>query len=110
MARLFPNNPPDLLARMPYGYYDLDLIRDELTQAGFHKIAMTTVNRQSCSPSARDLVIGFCQGSPLRSEIEARDPTRIDEATDAATEALQSRFGEGPIAGKMRAHVLTAAT
>jgi SAM-dependent methyltransferase len=109
MGRLFPNNAPDLLARLPYGYFDLDVIRDELTQAGFHKIAMETLDRQSCSESARDLAIGFCQGSPLRSEIEARDSTRLGEATDAATEALLSRFGEGPIAGKMRAHFITAA-
>ena len=50
MARLFPNNPPDLLARMPYGYFDTDLIRNELTQAGFDKIAIETVNRQSAAP------------------------------------------------------------
>ena len=109
MARLFPDNPPDLLARTPYGYFDTDLIRNELVQAGFDKIAIDTVNRQSAAPSARDLAIGYCQGSPLRSEIEERDPNRLGEATDAATEALLSRFGDGPIAGKMRAHVITAA-
>ena len=109
MTRMFPDNPPDLLARTPYGYFDLGLIRNELTQAGFNKIEIKTVNRQSAAPSARDLAIGFCQGSPLRSEIEQRDPNRLGEATDAATEALLSRFGEGAIAGKMRAHVITAA-
>jgi SAM-dependent methyltransferase len=109
MARLFPDNPPGLLARTPYGYFDTDLIRDELAQAGFDEIAIDTVNRQSAAPSARELAIGFCQGSPLRGEIEERDPDRLGEATDAATEALLSRFGGGPIAGKMRAHVITAA-
>lgn len=109
VARLFPGNAPDLLARMPYGYFDTDLIRNELTQAGFHNIAIETMNRQSAAPSARDLAIGFCQGSPLRSEIEERDPNRLGEATDAAAEALLSRFGDGPIAGKMRAHLITAA-
>jgi len=109
MAGLFPNNPPDLLARIPYGYFDTDLIRNELTQAGFDKIAIETVNRQSAAPSARDLAIGYCQGSPLRNEIEERDPNRLGEATDVATEALLSEFGDGPIAGKMRAHMITAA-
>ena len=109
MARLFPDNPPDLLARTPYGYFDIDLIRNELTQAGFDQMRIETVNRQSAAPSARDLAIGFCQGSPLRGEIEERDPNRLGEATDAATKSLLSRFGEGPIAGNMRAHVITAA-
>ena len=107
MARLFPDDPPGLLARTPYGYFDTDQIRNELTQAGFDKIAIETVDRQSAAPSARDLAIGFCQGSPLRAEIEERDPERLGDATDAATEALLSRFGEGPISGKMRAHVIT---
>jgi SAM-dependent methyltransferase len=109
MARLFPNNPPELLARVPYGYFDTDLIRDELTQAGFGKVTIQTVDRESVGPSARDLAIGFCQGSPLRSDIEERDPTRLGEATDAVTKALLSRFGDGQIAGKMRAHMITAA-
>ena len=108
MARLFPNNPPGLLARTPYGYFDTDLIRNELTQAGFDNISIETVNCQSAAPSARDLAIGFCKGSPLRSEIEERDPARLDEATHVAAEALLSRFGDGPITGKMRAHGVTA--
>ena len=100
MARLFPKNPPGLLARMPYGYFDTDLIRNELTRAGFGRIAIETVNRQSAAPSAHDLAIGFCQGSPLRSEIEERDPNRLGGATDAATKALLSRFGDGPSLGR----------
>jgi SAM-dependent methyltransferase len=109
MALLFPNDPPDLLSRTPYGYFDTDLIRNELTQAGFEEIAIETMNRLSAAPSARDLAIGYCQGSPLRSEIEQRDPNGLGNATDAATRALLTRFGDGPIAGKMRAHVITAA-
>ena len=108
MSRLFPHKPPDLLARVPYGYFNTTLIRNELIQAGFDKIAIETLDRRSAAPSARDLAIGFCQGSPLRREIEERDPNRLGEATDAATKALLSRFGDGPIAGKMRAHVITA--
>jgi len=30
MARLFPNNPPGSLARVPYGYFDTDLILQQL--------------------------------------------------------------------------------
>ena len=53
--------------------------------------------------------IGFCQGTPLRNEIEARDPARLAEATDAAAKAIAARFGPGPIDGKIQAHVITAA-
>ena len=59
-------------------------------------------------PSARDPAIGFCQGTPLRNEIEARDPSRLAEATDEAAAALAARFGPGPIDGKIQALVITA--
>ena len=108
VARLFPENPPGLMARTPYGYYDTGVIAQELSAAGFDIISVETVERQSHAPSARDLAIGFCQGSPLRSEIEARDTSRLGEATDAATQALQARFGPGSIVGKMRAHFIMA--
>jgi SAM-dependent methyltransferase len=108
MARLFPKDPPRLLARTPYGYYNTGAIVQELGNAGLSAISVERVEQQSHAPSCRDLAIGFCQGSPLRSEIEARDATRLGEATDVATQALLARFGSGPIVGKMRAHVITA--
>lgn len=49
----------------------------------------------------------ICQGTPLRNEIEARDASRLSEATDAAAEALATRFGRGPVEGKMQAHIVT---
>ena len=108
VAQLFPQDPPGLLARTPYGYYDLNVVVEQLRAAKFGEISVETIERQSHAPSARDLAIGFCQGSPLRSEIEVRDAARLAEATDAATQALLARFGSGPIVGKMRAHIITA--
>jgi hypothetical protein len=43
----------------------------------------------------------------LRNEIEARDASRLGEATDIATEALARRFGPGPVDGKIQAHIVT---
>jgi len=36
----------------------------------------------------------------------ARDPSRLDEATDAATAAIARRFGAGPVDGRIQAHVV----
>ncbi len=44
----------------------------------------------------------------MRNEIEARDASRLAEATDSAASAIAARFGSGPISGKIRAHVITA--
>ena len=53
--------------------------------------------------------MGFCQGTPLRNEIEARDPARLEDATRQAAKAVADRFGNGAIEGRMRALVITAA-
>jgi SAM-dependent methyltransferase len=108
VAALFPENPPRFMARTPHGYHDTGMIRDELKAVGFSSIAIETVERRSKAPSARDPAIGFCQGTPLRNEIDARDPRRLAEVTEAATRAIAERFGEGPVEGKMQAHVVTA--
>jgi ubiquinone/menaquinone biosynthesis C-methylase UbiE len=108
LALVFSEDPPRFLARTPHGYHDLERIHGELTRAGFTSIASETLTETSPAPSARAAAVALCQGSPLRSEIEARDPARLDEATERATEALAKRFGNGPIAGRMQAHVLTA--
>jgi hypothetical protein len=50
----------------------------------------------------------MCQGTPLRGEIEARDPDGLAVATAAATGALQARFGTGPFENRMSALVVTA--
>lgn len=44
----------------------------------------------------------------MRNEIEARDPTRLAEATDVAEAALASRFGAGAVTATTKAHVITA--
>lgn len=108
VASVFPTDPPRFLARTPHGYYDIAAVRDALKKAGFSAIRSDTVEKRSRAPSARDPAIGFCQGSPLRMEIEARDKSRLEEATDAATEAVAARLGRGPIDGKIQAHVLEA--
>jgi hypothetical protein len=51
--------------------------------------------------------IAYCQGTPLRNEIEARGASRLEEATQKAAEALAQRFGAGAIEGRIRALVIT---
>jgi ubiquinone/menaquinone biosynthesis C-methylase UbiE len=108
VAALFPADPPQFLARTPHGYHDVAAIRDQLGQAGFAQVEIETVEKCGRAPSPRDPAIGFCQGSPLRSEIEARDAGRLQEATEVAARAIAARFGPGPIEGKIQAHVITA--
>ena len=108
MAAVFPDDPPRFLARTPHGYHDPAKIREELEAAGFTAISVEAVDHTSRAASPRDAATALCQGTPLRNEIEARDPARLEEATEAAAEALARRFGNGPIEGRIRAHVISA--
>ncbi len=108
VADLFPDDPPSFLARAPHGYHDAARIREDLRAAGFEHVALETVTFRGRAPSAADPAIGFCQGCPLRHEIEGRDAGRLDEVTGLVTGEVARRFGRGPIEGRLQAHVITA--
>ncbi len=58
-------------------------------------------------PSARDVATAYCQGTPMRSEIEARGGD-LAQTTEAVTDALEAQFGSGPVEGRIRAFVISA--
>jgi ubiquinone/menaquinone biosynthesis C-methylase UbiE len=107
VAALFPKDPPMFLARTPHGHHDIGTIRNELSSTGFARVQIDTVARRSRAASHRDPAIGYCQGTPLRNEIEARDPGRLEEATNAAAKEIAARFGLGPVDGKIQAHAIS---
>lgn len=108
VAGLFPDDPPSFIRRVPFGYHDKAAIEADLRAAGFTAVEAHTVGKRSRG-SARELAPGLCQGSPLRSEIEARAPERLEEATQAALATLVRRHGD-PVDAAMSAHILTART
>jgi len=108
LESLFPRDPPRFMARTPHGYYDRPTIERDLASGGFTKSAqIATVAARSRAESSRVPAVAYCQGTPLRSEIETRDASRLGEATDIAAEALARRFGRGAVNGKIQAHIVT---
>ena len=108
LSALFPQDPPLFMARTPHGYHDVARIREDLSAGGFQDISIETVDLISKAKSARDVAIAYCQGTPLRNEIVARDASRLEEATNVAEAALAERFGSGAIEGLISAHVIAA--
>jgi SAM-dependent methyltransferase len=105
---MFPGDPPRFMARIPHGYYEQPAIGRDLASGGFVASAeIDTVAARSRAQSSRGPAIAYCQGTPLRSEIEARGPSRLAEATDVAAEAIAERFGREAVDGKMQAHIVT---
>jgi ubiquinone/menaquinone biosynthesis C-methylase UbiE len=109
LARIFPNDPPRFLARTPHGYHDTALIRSELEEAGFSRVIIETIAKQSRASSPRIPAVAYCQGTPLRNEIEARDAQKLESATDYVASTIAERHGRGEVVAKIQAHVIVAA-
>jgi hypothetical protein len=96
------------MARTPHGYHDVERIRQDMAAAGFANISVDTIEERSKAPSPHDPAFAYCQGTPLRNEIESRDASRLEEATKNAAQAIERRFGSGAVDGRIRAFVITA--
>jgi SAM-dependent methyltransferase len=108
LEAVFPQDPPRFLARTPHGYHDPRTIERDLADGGFlasPQIDMVTA--RSRATACRIPAMAYCQGTPLRNEIESRGPGRLGEATDIAAQAIAMRFGRGAVDAKIQAHVVT---
>ncbi|MEP7013944.1 MAG: class I SAM-dependent methyltransferase [Verrucomicrobiota bacterium] len=107
LEKCFPDDPPRFLMRTPHGYHDTSIIKQDLAAGGFiASPEITTVPERSRAASCEIPAVAYCQGTPLRNEIEARDASRLAEATAVAAAAIGNRFGRGLVDGKIQAHVV----
>ena len=68
-----------------------------------------TSAEQSRASSPRWPALAYCQGTVLRTEIETREPGRLESATDYVAAALARKHGNGEVAAKIQAHIVLAA-
>ena len=109
VAGLFPDDPPRFMARLPHGYFSAQAIARDLAQAGFAgQPTIETVTTTSSADTPHFAAFAYCQGTPMRGEIEARDPVGLERATAVAAAAMAARFGAGPVAGRIQALVVQA--
>ena len=109
LGEVFPDDPPLFMARVPHGYYDEAVIRADLAGGGFSLAAtIEAVDARSRAATAATAAIAYCKGTPLRNEIVARDPHRLDDAVAHATTAIERDHGATDVDGRIRAHVVTA--
>jgi SAM-dependent methyltransferase len=107
-AKHLPHSPPRFLARTPHGHFDRDMARRDVKAAGFDDVQIDVVTLPSRAASYRDPAIGFCQGTPMRGEIEAAAPQGLQETTDRVAAALAEQFGTGAIEAPMQALIVVA--
>jgi SAM-dependent methyltransferase len=108
IGSVFPDDPPQFLRSVPFGYFDKMTILGDLDAAGFRVPAeLEALEARSRAASAELAAAAFCKG-PVQADIEARDPDRVNEATAAAATMIAERFGATDIDGRIRAFVITA--
>lgn len=103
----FPDNSPDFF-NVPFGYYEIDIIKKLLFEAGFADIEISVLPRISAADEARDVAMGYIMGSPLRLQIEQRDPESLAKVVDAVEYAVGKEFGYKTVKAKMQAIIFTA--
>jgi len=109
LAAMFSDDPPRFLARTPHGYHDVDVVTADLVAGGFNEQpTVSTLAMRSRGDSPRVPAIAYCEGTPLRSEIETRAASSLARATDRVAEAIAARFGSAEVDGKIQAHVIAA--
>ena len=108
LASVFPADPPLFLARTPHGYSDIGEVAADLRRGGFTAIPnIETMAARSRASNPSIPANAYCQGTPLRNEIESRAGSLLKYATDVATAAVSERFGAGAVDGKIQAHVVS---
>jgi SAM-dependent methyltransferase len=110
LATMFPEDPPRFLARTPHGYHDVQRIHADFVAAGFDPVSIDTVDARSRAATCTMPAVAYCQGTPLRNEIEQRGGNRLAEATAIASAAMGEQFGQTDVDGAIRAHVIAALT
>jgi hypothetical protein len=90
------------MARTPHGYHDKAVIASDVAKAGLASSQIDTVAARSRADSARTVAIAYCQGTPMRNEIESRDARKLAAATAAAEREVARRFGTGAVEAASR--------
>ena len=106
LRRAFPDDPPSFMESVPHSYPDLNVIAADLAAGRLRREALESVTLVGRAKSAASLAAGYCAGTPLRGEIEARGD--LITATAIVAEEMERRLGAGAVIGKMRAHVIHA--
>jgi SAM-dependent methyltransferase len=102
-----PDEPLVFMSRTPHGYFDVDRVRSDLAAAGM--TVSIRAHEDVSRTTAAEAAVAFCQGTPLRGEIERHPTLDLASATRIAAEALLAHYGPDPVAPPIRWFQVVAA-
>lgn len=104
--RLFPHDPPRFMRSVPHYYANVDDLLADIEAGGLRVVEVEQLVLESPPVSAADIAVGYCFGTPLRSEIEARGGD-FEAVVGAIASEIDTRLGASVVTGRMQAHVVT---
>ncbi len=93
---------------LPFSMYDEHVIRELLVKAGFSRISIEKVTKESVSSSAMDAAEGLTKGGTIYNEIVSRNPAWIEEIKSAVEKELSEKYGKAPMVAPMSAVICEA--
>jgi hypothetical protein len=88
--------------------HDAAAIKEMLQQAGFAKISIEKIVRDSVSPSAKEAAEGLTGGGAIYNEIMRRNPAWLPEIKVLVEKELAEKFGASPMIARMSALISQA--
>jgi ubiquinone/menaquinone biosynthesis C-methylase UbiE len=105
LGALFPEDAPRFLAAVPHGYCATATIESDVCAGGFDSVDVENVVITG-KGDAGDVAAGFCLGTPVRGEIQARGD--LAATVSAVRAEAVRRLGPGVVGGDMAALVIVA--
>jgi ubiquinone/menaquinone biosynthesis C-methylase UbiE len=96
------------LYNFPFSMNDPEIIERLLKQAGFTKMKIEVVEKESVSESAKETAHGLVIGGTLYNEIINRNPMWVDEIILRVEKELTEKYGASPMRAPMRALICEA--
>lgn len=104
LVALWPDDPPDFFARIPYGYHDEAVLRADLAAGGFEEVVVERVPLTTRAEAAA-LTEGYCYGTPLRFVLAERGD--LPSLTAALQQRMMQRWGTKAFDHDMSAYLVT---
>ncbi len=109
VVNCLPFEPP-IFFSVPFGFYNIEVIKELLYEAGFTELEIAVLPKISKSNEARDVASGFVLGTPVRLQIEESAEEPLEKIVDIVERSIGDEFGYNSLEANIQAIVFTAHT
>jgi SAM-dependent methyltransferase len=107
LQHFFPENTPAFY-HVPFSYWHEPTIHADLTAAGFTSVQMELLNLTGHADSPQSAARGLLEGTPVYTEIIARDESVLAPLNKHLAALLEKRFGSRDLKVPLQARLVTA--